>query len=187
MGVVNSHTIGEYKDELNLFLTYIHNSANKINNNLINSSKEKKVFSYTTTNFKFYYTIYSDKSSEFEFNLIKSSKKHFAPSFLNRRTMVMVGYVYFIKSEYGYKIGKTKNISVRMSDFSIMLPFKFEIHSTVKCKEFNELEVILHKSLSHKRLNGEWFQLSDCDFTEIDIIIKNMGLKRNLFINENKN
>lgn len=178
MGVSNNDTINEYKDEINLFIYFLHKSSEKINNSLINESKSVFKLNYTTTNFIFCFLIKPDKSCSFDFKLIKSAIKNFPPSFLTKRIKPIVGYVYIIKSQYGYKIGKTKNITNRMSDFSILLPFKFEIHSIVKCKEFTELELILHRCLNHKRLNGEWFDLIDDDFTEMDIILKNMKLKR---------
>jgi len=61
---------------------------------------------------------------------------------------------------------------------TIKLPFKVNLESFIECKDHNKLESMLHNLLSHKRIDGEWFDLNETDFNEIDLVIKNMGLVR---------
>ena len=92
----------------------------------------------------------------------------------------LTGYVYFISSPYGIKIGCTYRLDQRLKTFEVKLPFKVELHSFIECPNHSKLESTLHNLLSHKRINGEWFDLSESDFTEIDLLISNMKLKRTI-------
>ncbi|MBJ6119136.1 GIY-YIG nuclease family protein [Pontibacter sp. BT310] len=78
-----------------------------------------------------------------------------------------IGYIYLIKSELGYKIGKTKNIRQRSNLFSVKLPFDFEFEDYKKCLNYHEVEIELHEKFANKRINGEWFELSLSDVNEI--------------------
>lgn len=89
-----------------------------------------------------------------------------------------MGYVYFVKSDYGFKIGYTTNLTTRLNTFGVKLPFKILLNSYIETFDYKNIELMLHKMLSHKRLNGEWFSLTDNDFSDIDKIIKNINLKR---------
>lgn len=78
------------------------------------------------------------------------------------------GFVYLIRSTNGeYKIGKTKNMTKRMGWFGISLPFKVETIHTIECDDMDEVETSLHNRFADKRLNGEWFALSESDVEEI--------------------
>ncbi|MEY6431239.1 GIY-YIG nuclease family protein [Thioalkalicoccus limnaeus] len=77
------------------------------------------------------------------------------------------GYVYLIRSLYGYKIGKTKRMKERARLFSVKLPFDFEIAHYAWCADYHRAETILHRRYGHKRLNGEWFSLDHADVEEI--------------------
>jgi hypothetical protein len=74
------------------------------------------------------------------------------------------GYVYLIKSPTGaYKIGKTKNPKDRMRMFHIKVPFEIEIEHLVEVEDMQKLERGLHTMFRTKRINGEWFNLSEDD------------------------
>lgn len=78
------------------------------------------------------------------------------------------GFVYLIKSEHGQcKIGMTKNLDQRMTLFGIKLPFKFDLVHSIKSDDIVGLEKSLHTKYADKRLNGEWFDLTDQDVSEI--------------------
>lgn len=84
------------------------------------------------------------------------------------------GYVYIIRSDYGYKIGMTKHIKDRLQLFGVKLPFEIEQVKIYKGETYTELEKELHLLYDHNRLNGEWFKLSDSDLIKIDkLMIKN--------------
>ena len=78
------------------------------------------------------------------------------------------GYVYLIKSETGhYKIGRTNNPDNRMRAFGIKLPFRVHYEHLIKSKDMCALETELHQRFAQKRLDGEWFNLSDEDVAYI--------------------
>ena len=81
------------------------------------------------------------------------------------------GYVYLVKSGDGYyKIGRSKNVKVRMRDFGLQLPFPFEVIHTIPAKDMYRSEDNLHKRFAHCRLNGEWFSLTKEDVAAISSI-----------------
>ncbi len=77
------------------------------------------------------------------------------------------GYVYLIKSEYGYKIGKTVNIKVRTRLFEVKLPFPIEVLHYAWFENYSKVECDLHARFATKRLEGEWFELDDTDIRYI--------------------
>lgn len=77
------------------------------------------------------------------------------------------GYVYVIKSPYGYKIGKTKNMKQRSQLFSVKLPFPIEILRYGWFDDYSSTEAKLHREYAHKRLEGEWFNLNEAEVTAI--------------------
>lgn len=104
------------------------------------------------------------------------------------------GYVYIISSELGYyKIGRTKNVTVRMNQQK-SLPLKVELVHTIPCDDDTKFEKELHERFNEKRKSGEWFELSDvyieslksithaeADFDSLEIIKLLPEQKNNLF------
>ncbi|MDM8528197.1 GIY-YIG nuclease family protein [Anaerolineales bacterium HSG24] len=80
---------------------------------------------------------------------------------------VIPGYIYVIKSEYGYKIGKTISIKSRTRLFSVKLPFPIELIHYAWFDNYSKAERDFHDRFSSKRLEGEWFDLSPSDIDEI--------------------
>lgn len=77
------------------------------------------------------------------------------------------GYVYFVQEHMNgtFKIGKTKHIEKRMNVFGVKLPFKNELIYLIKTGNHHQTEIAFHKHFSHKRLEGEWFNLNQDDIT----------------------
>ena len=73
-----------------------------------------------------------------------------------------MGYVYLIGSPRykWYKIGKSTNVTVRISDLRILLPFRIDIIAIWKSSGHGQLESQLHRRLAGNRINGEWFSLT---------------------------
>jgi hypothetical protein len=71
-------------------------------------------------------------------------------------------YVYLIGSRtYGwYKIGKAKNVSVRLKEIGILLPFKVEAIAAWAAWSGN-VEATLHKKYKDNRIHGEWFKFTE--------------------------
>lgn len=76
------------------------------------------------------------------------------------------GYVYFIYSQYGWKIGKTRNVHIRMKTFDVKLPFDFELRYYITTNQKGVLEVKFHRFFKDKRINGEWFDISEKDIID---------------------
>lgn len=77
------------------------------------------------------------------------------------------GFVYLLKSPYGYKIGKTVNIKSRTRLFEVKLPFKFTLEHYAQFDDYSSAERQLHQQFGKKRLEGEWFDLNDQDVSAI--------------------
>lgn len=77
------------------------------------------------------------------------------------------GYVYVIKSPYGYKIGKTKNMKQRSQLFSVKLPFAIEVISFGWFEDYSAAESNYHRTYAQKRMEGEWFDLDERDLRNI--------------------
>lgn len=77
------------------------------------------------------------------------------------------GVVYVLKSAYGYKVGRTRNIPARMRAFGVHLPFIYTIPLCVWFDDCHAAERHYHKIFSEKRINGEWFDLLESDIQRI--------------------
>lgn len=71
----------------------------------------------------------------------------------------MLGYVYLIGSrKFGwYKIGKSSDAAIRVSQLGILLPFRVEVIAIWKASNHHELEKVLHEKYRIHHINGEWF------------------------------
>ena len=76
-------------------------------------------------------------------------------------------YLFKIKSKNHYKIGVTTNLSKRINQISLKMPFELEVIHTIKCKNIYELEKEFHEKFKKKNINGEWFELSKDDIIYI--------------------
>lgn len=73
-----------------------------------------------------------------------------------------MGHVYLIGSRTfkWYKIGKSSNAAIRVSDLGILLPFRIEVIAVWKVPNPHTVEKMLHVKHAASRINGEWFMLS---------------------------
>jgi len=88
------------------------------------------------------------------------------------------GYVYLIKCQKYYKIGCATNVSNRMNVFTVEMPFKFKLIKKWKADNMYISEKLLHKKYKDKKVNGEWFNLTDNDIVMIGTIMKYEGAKQ---------
>src|SRR5690606_11594917 len=77
------------------------------------------------------------------------------------------GVVYVLKSAYGYKVGRTSNVPARMRAFGVHLPFIYTIPLCVWFDDCHRAEKRYHDMFSGKRINGEWFDLTEQDIQQI--------------------
>lgn len=81
------------------------------------------------------------------------------------------GYIYLIRASTGhYKIGRTKDITARFSFFVVKLPFEIELIHHFETPDMRTAEAALHEQYKAKRVNGEWFNLTDEDVAQIRAI-----------------
>lgn len=80
----------------------------------------------------------------------------------------MPGFVYILKTATGeYKIGLTKDPASRMATFGLTLPFRVNYELVIASADMRGLEKDLHAEFAHKRLDGEWFALTDDDVNDL--------------------
>lgn len=73
------------------------------------------------------------------------------------------GVVYLYKGENYYKIGRSNNAERRDREIKLQLPFKVNLIHTIKTSNPAKIEKYWHNYFKSKRLNGEWFQLTNSD------------------------
>ncbi len=100
----------------------------------------------------------------------------------------MNGYVYLIFDSQFYKIGHTnKPIEQRLKEIQIGNPNELSLIKFYQTYEYKKLEYMLHKRFSNRHIRGEWFNLTEQDISEFNLIcetqLKNIeALKSNTFI-----
>jgi hypothetical protein len=80
------------------------------------------------------------------------------------------GFIYLVKAitpDTHYKIGLSKDPVTRIDNMGIKLPFPIEPIHTFKTNDMHVIETYLHQKYANKRLNGEWFELSEQDVADI--------------------
>lgn len=77
------------------------------------------------------------------------------------------GVVYVLKSAYGYKVGRTRNVPARMRAFGVHLPFLYTVLLCSWFDDCHEAERRYHVRYADKRINGEWFDLNEADIEAI--------------------
>ena len=89
----------------------------------------------------------------------------------------MLNYVYVIKNKDTglFKIGSTKNVEVRFRQLKNQSGANLHLLLTLGCERgYDEkntvLEYWLHNQFKHKRVVGEWFELTARDLVEIRTI-----------------
>lgn len=109
--------------------------------------------------------------------------KNKAQELLNGKQTIKVknkesSYVYLIRENISntIKIGYTNNPERRVAEFRVQLPFEINHIHTIQCVNGRETEKLLHKLYQHKRVNGEWFRLSELDVGDI----KKLNLPRRI-------
>jgi len=73
-----------------------------------------------------------------------------------------MAYIYVIgEHQKPYKIGITNNPERRLKNLQTGHPKKLYIHYTemISDNQVRELEQIIHETIRHKRMHGEWFDI----------------------------
>ncbi|MCU7667511.1 GIY-YIG nuclease family protein [Bacillus thuringiensis] len=78
--------------------------------------------------------------------------------------MDAVSAIYFLQEQDNHrvKIGKAKNLKTKKF-FAVKPPFDWKIIHTIEHANYSALETYFHKLFKLKRVNGEWFKLTEED------------------------
>jgi len=142
----------------------------------ISQRADKYRISIENENIELSFSINKNLTSVLEFRFIETKKCLFQDNFIERHVDLQRDkYVYFLKSDFGFKIGKTKDLSKRKNIFDVRLPFKTEVYAYILTKKMNECELFFHDILKERRINGEWFDLTEKDFITIQALSREWG------------
>lgn len=82
------------------------------------------------------------------------------------------GYVYVLRGEKVYKIGRAKDPYKRSEQLAIQLPYEVELVSVYDAVDYIAAEKAAHAAFADRRLNGEWFDLTDGDLLALDDLMQ---------------
>lgn len=77
------------------------------------------------------------------------------------------GYIYLVKLQDTYKIGRTKDVQSRLEALKSGSPFKLTLVHSFFSADCKQLERELHKRYAHLCVKGEWFRLTTSEIDEI--------------------
>jgi len=78
------------------------------------------------------------------------------------------GIVYVVTGEHGfYKIGKTENLASRLRALSTASPYELEVVLEFRVNHMGRVEQALQKCFDHRRVRGEWFNLTEGDVADL--------------------
>ena len=87
--------------------------------------------------------------------------------------------VYILKTGRNlYKIGKSRDLHKRLASYHTHLPILFRVVRQYPAANMDDLEAGLHIVFQHKRVKGEWFQLTNDDLSICDNIARNYALSK---------
>ena len=85
--------------------------------------------------------------------------------------------VYILKTGKNlYKIGKTRDLQKRLASYHTHLPILFRVVRQYPADNMSQLEESLHIVFQHKRIKGEWFELTTQDLIICDNISRHYAL-----------
>lgn len=82
------------------------------------------------------------------------------------------GFVYLIKCNEWYKIGKAGDVASRLTALQTASPYQLELVHFIPAKNNSSAEKYLHTLYKRQRGLGEWFKLSKMDVKEIKAMTK---------------
>jgi hypothetical protein len=88
----------------------------------------------------------------------------------NKQDSYRTGSVYLVRNDHNgmVKVGRSLNVEKRLKTLQTSNPFPLTLILTILTNDSPQVESNLHKIFRHKRVYGEWFNLSDQD---IDLVL----------------
>lgn len=90
----------------------------------------------------------------------------------NSRYMRIPGYIYVIRQDDFFKIGKALDMQNRMKMYITENPNELEVIIEHKVNNYGYVEKHLHNMFKSKRIRGEWFKLTNTDIVTIKAYLK---------------
>lgn len=140
--------------------------------------EEKLTLTYTYKSFKLRVTFYSNADIQLTLDHGYSHSTKIDDKKIKKLIYSDPGYVYFIESEFGWKIGKTRDIIQRNRVFAVKLPFEYAIRYIIKTHDLSKTERLFHDIFKNKNINGEWFLVTAED---IRVECEKLGLKPKVY------
>ena len=79
----------------------------------------------------------------------------------------IAGYVYFVQCNNKVKIGFSRNYIERIKIYKVASPFESKMLHVIKTDDCKKLEEYFHNRFASKRVEGEWFDLTEIDIKQI--------------------
>jgi hypothetical protein len=76
---------------------------------------------------------------------------------------ILVGYVYLLRHNEEYKIGRSIDVTRRYKEIKVQMPHKMEEIHVIETDDPSGIEAYWHNRFRDKRLQGKWFKLSPDD------------------------
>lgn len=86
---------------------------------------------------------------------------------LNRTREGHRGVVYFIKVGKYHKIGSSLDFDQRMKIYKTHNPEDIKVVSVKELRDYRYHEKVIHDNISHKKVRGEWFNLTNEDIADV--------------------
>lgn len=104
---------------------------------------------------------WNDKAWEREFGSTHQPKN------IPKKEKDWSGFVYVLHCNGVYKIGLSKDVSQRITEIQPVMPYPVTVVFVIETIDMRALEIQLHEQYAGKRLNGEWFALTEQDIENI--------------------
>lgn len=170
---------------MGVLVNQIHDKIDAIHQRIIGNAKSEYILKAENKYMSIMYIVYEGGRSKMVLRYSVGDEVTYDSSLVKRTVRPKAGYVYFLQSKYGFKIGRTNNLHRRLNEFGVKLPFDHWPHSFIQTRRFQHLEADLHLLLANERLNGEWFDLTTESWDKIDKYLYKNNFHRKIYENRN--